>query len=52
MQDMVFAPLFDDVDSEREVVMEEIAMVDDGPQASSTTSPRRRSSARTPSVGR
>ena len=32
MQDMVFAPLFDDVDSEREVVLEEIAMVDDNPQ--------------------
>ena len=32
MADMVFAPLFDDVDSEREVVLEEIAMVDDNPQ--------------------
>jgi predicted Zn-dependent peptidase len=32
MVDMVFAPLFDDVDSEREVVLEEIAMVDDNPQ--------------------
>jgi predicted Zn-dependent peptidase len=30
--DMVFAPRFDDVDSEREVVLEEIAMVDDNPQ--------------------
>jgi predicted Zn-dependent peptidase len=30
--DMVFAPAFDDVDSEREVVLEEIAMVDDNPQ--------------------
>jgi predicted Zn-dependent peptidase len=29
---MVFAPLFDDVDSEREVALEEIAMVDDNPQ--------------------
>jgi predicted Zn-dependent peptidase len=32
MTDMVFAPSFDDVDSEREVVLEEIAMVDDTPQ--------------------
>src|SRR6188472_2925019 len=32
MVDMVFAPAFDDVDSEREVVLEEIAMVDDNPQ--------------------
>jgi predicted Zn-dependent peptidase len=31
MVDMVFAPSFDDVDSEREVVLEEIAMVDDNP---------------------
>ncbi len=32
MTDMVFAPAFADVDSEREVVLEEIAMVDDMPQ--------------------
>jgi predicted Zn-dependent peptidase len=32
MGDMAFAPTFDDVDSEREVVLEEIAMVDDNPQ--------------------
>ncbi len=32
MADMVFEPAFDDVDSEREVVLEEIAMVDDNPQ--------------------
>ena len=32
MTDMVFAPTFDDIDSEREVVLEEIAMVDDNPQ--------------------
>jgi predicted Zn-dependent peptidase len=32
MADMAFAPTFDDVDSEREVVLEEIAMVDDNPQ--------------------
>jgi predicted Zn-dependent peptidase len=32
MADMVFAPTFADVDSEREVVLEEIAMVDDNPQ--------------------
>ena len=32
MTDMVFAPSFADVDSEREVVLEEIAMVDDTPQ--------------------
>ena len=30
--DMVFAPLFDDLDAEREVVLEEIAMVEDTPQ--------------------
>jgi predicted Zn-dependent peptidase len=32
MADMVYAPRLDDVDSEREVVLEEIAMVDDTPQ--------------------
>ena len=32
MADMVFEPTFADVDSEREVVLEEIAMVEDNPQ--------------------
>ena len=32
MSDMVFAPLFADLDSERDVVLEEIAMVEDTPQ--------------------
>jgi predicted Zn-dependent peptidase len=32
MTDMVFEPLFSDIDSEREVVLEEIAMVEDNPQ--------------------
>ena len=32
MGDMVFGPAFADVDSEREVVLEEIAMVEDAPQ--------------------
>jgi predicted Zn-dependent peptidase len=32
MADMVFAPTFADVDSERDVVLEEIAMVEDAPQ--------------------
>jgi predicted Zn-dependent peptidase len=32
MGDMVFAPIFDDLDSEREVVLEEIAMYEDTPQ--------------------
>jgi len=32
MADMVFAPKFVDVDAEREVVLEEIAMVEDTPQ--------------------
>ena len=32
MADMVFRPRFDDLDSEREVVLEEIAMVEDNPQ--------------------
>src|SRR5207245_11139800 len=32
MADMVFAPRFVDLDSEREVVLEEIAMVEDTPQ--------------------
>jgi predicted Zn-dependent peptidase len=32
MADMVFAPTFADVDAEREVVLEEIAMVEDAPQ--------------------
>jgi predicted Zn-dependent peptidase len=32
MSDMVFAPEFSDLDAEREVVLEEIAMYDDAPQ--------------------
>jgi len=32
MSDMVFAPHFDDLDAERDVVLEEIAMYDDAPQ--------------------
>jgi predicted Zn-dependent peptidase len=32
MTGMVYDPSFDDIDSEREVVLEEIAMVDDNPQ--------------------
>jgi predicted Zn-dependent peptidase len=32
MGDMVFAPLFDDLETEREVVLEEIAMYEDTPQ--------------------
>jgi predicted Zn-dependent peptidase len=32
MSDMVFSPLFDELDSEREVVLEEIAMYEDTPQ--------------------
>ncbi len=32
MYDMVFAPTFDDLDQEREVVLEEIAMYEDTPQ--------------------
>ena len=32
MTDMVFVPTFADLDAEREVVLEEIAMVDDAPQ--------------------
>jgi predicted Zn-dependent peptidase len=32
MTDMVYAPTLDDLDAEREVVLEEIAMVDDMPQ--------------------
>jgi predicted Zn-dependent peptidase len=32
MTDMVFSPRFDDLDSEREVVLEEIAMYEDTPQ--------------------
>src|SRR5689334_23708209 len=32
MADMVFAPVFTDLDSEREVVLEEIAMYEDTPQ--------------------
>lgn len=32
MSDMVFAPAFEDVDSEREVILEEIAMYEDDPQ--------------------
>src|SRR4029434_8605710 len=32
MADMVFAPTFADLDAEREVVLEEIAMVEDTPQ--------------------
>ena len=32
MSDMVFVPAFSDIDAEREVVLEEIAMVEDAPQ--------------------
>jgi predicted Zn-dependent peptidase len=32
MTDMVFAPVFAEIDSEREVVLEEIAMIEDSPQ--------------------
>jgi predicted Zn-dependent peptidase len=32
MSDMVFSPLFEELDAEREVVLEEIAMYDDTPQ--------------------
>jgi predicted Zn-dependent peptidase len=32
MSDMVFSPSFDELDAEREVVLEEIAMYDDAPQ--------------------
>jgi predicted Zn-dependent peptidase len=32
MADMVFRPSFADLDSEREVVLEEIAMIEDSPQ--------------------
>ena len=32
MTDMVYAPSFTDIDSEREVVLEEIAMIEDSPQ--------------------
>ncbi len=32
MSDMIFAPTFEDLDSEREVVLEEIAMYEDTPQ--------------------
>jgi predicted Zn-dependent peptidase len=32
MTDMVFAPTFTDMDAEREVVLEEIAMIEDSPQ--------------------
>src|SRR6185437_4532934 len=32
MSDMVFAPAFADLDAEREVVLEEIAMYEDAPQ--------------------
>jgi predicted Zn-dependent peptidase len=32
MTDMIYAPLFDELDSEREVVLEEIAMYEDTPQ--------------------
>src|SRR5438132_8454412 len=33
MADMVFAPVFAELDQEREVVLEEIAMLEDAPQA-------------------
>ena len=52
MADLVFWPAFVDVDSEREVVLEEIAMVEDTPTTSSTTSRPRRCSARIHSAGR
>ena len=51
MAGMVYDPAFAEIDSEREVVLEEIAMVDDNPQDLSTTWWRKRSSAATRSGG-
>ena len=54
MSDMVHSPLIADLDSEREVVLEEIAMVEDAPQESihDLSSRLRRSSATIPWDGR
>ena len=52
MTDMVFAPTLDDLDSEREVVLEEIAMVEDTPQELVHDLAGQRSSASTRSDGR
>jgi predicted Zn-dependent peptidase len=47
-----FAPAFSDLDAEREVVLEEIAMYEDTPQELVTTSSQRPSSGATRSAGR
>ena len=47
MADMVWRPAFQDVDPEREVVLEEIAMYEDDPQDTSSTCSARPSSAST-----
>ncbi len=39
MVGMVYDPTFEEVDAERDVVLEEIAMVDDNPQPSACPSP-------------
>ena len=52
MGDMVFAPAFADLDSEREVVLEEIAMYEDTPQELVHDLFSEASSARTRSAGR
>ena len=52
MTEMVFQPVFAELETEREVVLEEIAMVDDTPRSSSTTCSPRPSSATTRSGGR
>ena len=51
MTDMVFAPAFSELDAEREVVLEEIAMTRTRRRSSSTISSPRRSSAITHSGG-
>ena len=51
MTDMVFAPALADLETEREVVLEEIAMIEDTPPEPSTTSSRRRCSATIRSAG-
>ena len=52
MQDMVLRPAYPDIDSERQVVIEEIAMYEDEPSDKVTTCSPRRSSATTRSGGR
>ena len=52
ISDMVFRPALNDIDAERAVILEEIAMYEDDPRRRSSTCSARRSSATTRSAAR